>query len=661
MTNNKNTKEYYCCEWINSGLHFQPSRLGFCCYGSQNIGDHPSVIDDYFGECVDEYIFENIKDIRLSFKKGDIPNSCKNCSKLKKALWDGHDKDYIDKFMIGHNHNCNAKCTYCFTNDIDDTTKKRTYDIYPVLDDLFDSGKVKITDSSCVVFLGGEPTIFPEFEDVMSLFLRHNFPNIKIHSSGIKYSKSVAKGLENGNVSIVISPDAATEETYNKIKRVPCFKTVWANIKKYIKKAKESRLVCVKYIIIPGINDNKKEIDKWFDLIVKNGIKYVACDVEQNWFFASKGNFPKEIFELAHYFERKAKELSLNFEFYTEAQRMLKQEPRVEKQRYCSCDLIEHGLDFAPNAINFCCRTTTEGGGFKELIKNYHGELLDLEKFFELKRYYRQKMKSGEGIPECKNCIYLEEKEYDNDDYISSINFNHGLNCNLRCVYCTFTHGEKIDEPEYDVYPVIKQLADEGYLKKGGYITIAGGEPTIYKSFEKLMRLFIDLQMQPIRVLTNGIKYSESIAEGLKLGLVNIMISIDAGSRNMYKWIKGFDLFDKVWDNISKYAEIQKNPYLVKTKYIIIPGINDNKEEVISFLDQNLKYGINGTAFDIELTWFSENYNNIPESLYDFVEFTIEETKKRNLDYEPVDRVVTILQDINKKKNLHISFRGHEL
>lgn len=328
---------------------------------------------------------------------------------------------------------------------------------------------------------------------------------------------------------------------------------------------------------------------------------------------------------------------------------------------YTSCDLIEHGLDFAQEAINFCCRTTQKGGGFKPLIENYHGELLDLDKFFEIKRYYREKMKSGEGIPECENCIYLETKEYDNEDYISTINFNNGLNCNLKCVYCALTHGEKSINPEYDVYPVIKQLADGGYIRKGGPITIAGGEPTIYKSFSQLMRLFIDLELNPIRILTNGIKYSEEIAEGLRLGTMNIMISIDSGSKNMYKWIKGVDLYDKVWENIGKYTESQKYPSLVGTKYIIIPEINDSKSEIIKFMEQNKKHNVQNIAFDIEMNWYQENKDNIPESLYDLIEFTIEEAQKRNINYEPIDRLVYIIQEIKKRKEIHVQFRGHEI
>lgn len=328
---------------------------------------------------------------------------------------------------------------------------------------------------------------------------------------------------------------------------------------------------------------------------------------------------------------------------------------------YKSCDLIEHGLDFGQDSINLCCRKTDENGQFVRIVDDYHGELLDLDKFFATKREFRKKMKTGEGIPICNNCIYLEERNYDDEDYITSINFNHGLYCNARCIYCSLTHGIKTVFPEYDVYPVIKQLADNGYLKKGGFISIAGGEPTITKSFENLIRLFIERGIGPVRVLTNGIKYSKGIEEGLRQNIVNIMVSVDSGSPEMYKWIKGVDVYDRVWVNIGDYLQAQRFKGLVKTKYIIIPEINDKKEEIMKYFDQTERYGVGYVAFDIELTWYNENQNNIPQTLYDLVEFTLEEAERRYLKYEPIDRVVNMIKEIKKNKDVRASFRGHSI
>ena len=328
--------------------------------------------------------------------------------------------------------------------------------------------------------------------------------------------------------------------------------------------------------------------------------------------------------------------------------------------KYTSCSLIEHGLDFSQNSINLCCRHTSESSKLKEIISDYNGELLNIERFFALKRYHRKRMKEGNILPECRGCIYLEEKEYDDEDYIDTINFNHGNTCNCKCVYCPITIGEK-SPSRYNVYDVIKHLADGGYIRKGGHISIAGGEPVIAPEFNDLLTLFLELDLEPIRILTNSINYSDIITKGVQKGNVNILTSVDAGTPEMYRWIKGVDCFKFVWDNLKTYAENQSRPYLVKAKYLVIPTINDIKDEVLKFLDKAKECGLSYVTFDIEQFWFEENRNNIPNSLNKFLEFTVEETQKRGLVYDPIDRAVILLKEINKTKNYDLEFRGNKV
>lgn len=316
-------QEYYCCDWINSGLFFQISRLGFCCYGNESMGDHPTIFDDYYGELIDDSLIEKIRKFKQRYKDGDIPLGCKNCSLLEKRKWDGLEEDYFDHFMFSHSYKCNSKCIYCCTNEVADDLIDRTYDVYSVIKDLFDRGKIKASNRALAIFLGGEPTIFPDFEDLLNIFIDNNFKQLKVHSSGILCSKAVLKGLQTGVVTVAISPDAGSPEIYEKIKRVTCFDKVWDNIKTYIQNAQKPELVHVKYIIIPKINDNKEEIDLWFDKIIESGVKNIACDVEQNWFYDCKGKYPETMFELLDYFKEKSDSLSLNLEYYTASSRML--------------------------------------------------------------------------------------------------------------------------------------------------------------------------------------------------------------------------------------------------------------------------------------------------------------------------------------------------
>ena len=151
------------------------------------------------------------------------------------------------------------------------------------------------------------------------VFIQEGFNNIRVNSSGIKYSKTLEKGLKNNSVSLVISPDCGSKDTYLKIKRVNCFDKVWNNIREYAKKQGNENNLKVKYILLPEINDNKEEIDKWFDMVLKSGVKSVSVSVEQEWYAKHHPNFPQYIYDSLHYICNKADRLNLNMEVYCEA------------------------------------------------------------------------------------------------------------------------------------------------------------------------------------------------------------------------------------------------------------------------------------------------------------------------------------------------------
>ena len=323
-----------------------------------------------------------------------------------------------------------------------------------------------------------------------------------------------------------------------------------------------------------------------------------------------------------------------------------------KKKKYISCDLIEHGLDFFTDSINFCCRIPPDEKGYKKILDNYYGELINWKHFFSIKRKYRNQMKKGDIIPECKNCIYLKEKEWDNEDYISFINFNNWTICNEHCIYCWLNDEDKPHQKQYNVYPAVKDMAEKGYLRKGGHITIAGGEPCTAPEFDDLMQLFIDYDLSSIRVLTNATKYSSVVEKGIKEGRVNIVVSVDSGTRETFIKVKRYDFYDRVWENISKYAAVQPNTDRVKTKFILIPDVNDTEKEIEAWINKSIEAGVKHLAFDIEMMWFNKNKENLPVSLYRIVEYLLNKVKEKNLDIELIDRGVIIADELKIKNVL---------
>lgn len=117
--------------------------------------------------------------------------------------------------------------------------------------------------------------------------------------------------------------DAGSEIMHRKIKQVRSYNRVWSNLKRYAKHQKDPYAVKVKYIVIPGENDIKEEIDLWLRKAKENGINCVLHEIESKWFYARRDNVPEEILSLFDYAKEKAESLGLKYELYERAEHMM--------------------------------------------------------------------------------------------------------------------------------------------------------------------------------------------------------------------------------------------------------------------------------------------------------------------------------------------------
>lgn len=313
------------------------------------------------------------------------------------------------------------------------------------------------------------------------------------------------------------------------------------------------------------------------------------------------------------------------------------------KQEYTSCNIIEHGFDAQIDSINLCCRVSKENFNNKlVLMPNYKGEKINWDDFFKITDNLRNTQKNGKTVSQCVGCIYLENKEWDDEHYITSININNWIKCNARCIYCDRKYSEH--KKEYKIYPIIKDLIKNNYLRTPSDITIAGGEPTITSDFDKTIKLFLKHKIKQVRILTNAIKYNKYIEKGLKEDILNILVSTDSGTREIYKKIKLVDKHNDVWKNIAKYAKHQKINSLVKTKYIIIPNINDTKNEIAEFIKRNKESGVQYCYIDIEIGWFCR-YSKDKEKttkLFELYLYAKELGEKEGINVSAFDRMKII-------------------
>ncbi|MCD7780254.1 MAG: radical SAM protein, partial [Candidatus Gastranaerophilales bacterium] len=179
------------------------------------------------------------------------------------------------------------------------------------------------------------------------------------------------------------------------------------------------------------------------------------------------------------------------------------QEKKYEK--YVSCKWLESGVCFDNGVygsnVKLCCYMSAPGGGNSMIFENYYGEKINWDEFFKIKNEYRNIQKSGNTVEGCKGCVFLEENDWLQEDYIDNIIFDHFTKCNCACSYCYTQEDKKRYNTlkTYNIYPIIKDMFDKNIIRKNGAIGFGGGEPTILPEFDKLISLFLKNNFDDIR------------------------------------------------------------------------------------------------------------------------------------------------------------------
>jgi len=310
--------KYVSCGYIEHGLDFEHKKLTTCCFTCHSGGGRIDLINNYHGEPVDwDMIFEQKRKLREAHKAGYITPNCAGCTFLHEDDWD--DEDYIDRLQFNYWVKCNSRCIYCYAeNNKRVFSKMVPYNVAPVIEDLAKKGYLR--DGGEIAFGGGEPTIYPEFDDLVNIFTKNGISNMRVHSSGIKYSPAIENAIRESALNVVVSIDAACSETYKRIKRVDCYEQVMENLKKYAEANTFGYgFMTTKYIIIPHINDNIKEIENWIQNTRKIGGRWLALDIEDVWYKMNRTNISKYYLDLINYVISRAKDLDMKIELYDRA------------------------------------------------------------------------------------------------------------------------------------------------------------------------------------------------------------------------------------------------------------------------------------------------------------------------------------------------------
>jgi pyruvate-formate lyase-activating enzyme len=202
---------------------------------------------------------------------------------------------------------CNAACIYCdsLENKNQDKCSYSVLDIFKYVRDNIDPKTVYMSYASAEITLS-------EFHDeLLDIWLETGWRGI-VFTSGIKYSESLARLLHTTNgVSLNISLDCGTKDTYKQVKRRDKFAAVISTLRKYPNDKLE-----LKYNLLQNHNTNEHEIECFLDLCVDINPKFICLSNNQNEKYYSEEKLVMAKFFITQAFLRGIRQVNLSLDYF---------------------------------------------------------------------------------------------------------------------------------------------------------------------------------------------------------------------------------------------------------------------------------------------------------------------------------------------------------
>jgi organic radical activating enzyme len=279
MANDGGTEPYLSCHHLERGLVFWPNRATACC-ANPATGETPTLAP-FTTELTAEEILQGRERIIARHKAGDIMPECQECPRLALGTWgpeEGFGHYPIDEVTIAHFTTCNIRCNYCYT--VTQPERAAPISKAPRLLGTFEKliADGSLAPYATVRFSGGEPTLLPEFEPLLTLLSNHGVHS-HVYTNAVKKSPAIIDALKRDKVELILGIDAAHRATYKQIKKMDYNEVVWANVDAYCAAQQQgaSNKIWAKFIFCA---ENYLEAAAFVERAAAAGVKYVYYDFD---------------------------------------------------------------------------------------------------------------------------------------------------------------------------------------------------------------------------------------------------------------------------------------------------------------------------------------------------------------------------------------------
>ena len=188
----------------------------------------------------------------------------------------------------------------------------------------------------------------------------------------------------------------------------------------------------------------------------------------------------------------------------------------------------------------------------------------------------------------CAKCVHYQPHNWGGDGLIHNIGISiYPAPCQGKCIYCDAREHEvlfkTVNSESYEyAFEMLEYAQISGMIASDATWYFSSGEISIHPFKERMLNI---LGNQAAVFFTNGFVFDEQIASNLAANpFSRVYHSIDSGTSETWRKIKGVDNFYAVIENLKKYSTCAARPGQVSLKYIILPGQNDDPEDYLSVI-----------------------------------------------------------------------------
>jgi len=244
------------CKFIGTRIQFFGDKFGTCCKSSVVVIPYSENFEENIKN-YNRFIMGLISKLRF----GDM-SVCEDCAQLRYDLWPVNPRLEVVGFDTAFKENkCNFNCIYCGVKKSleDEIHQLSLIDMMRNFEQFCGEGNLSI------VLASGEISIMPERDKVFEI-IKENHWNVHVFTNASVFSQELAELIHLGFAKIQVSMDAGTATTFAKIKGIDCYNKVVANLRRYSNEIQSTGLIELKFILLPGVNDNESDVNGFIEL-----------------------------------------------------------------------------------------------------------------------------------------------------------------------------------------------------------------------------------------------------------------------------------------------------------------------------------------------------------------------------------------------------------